>query len=103
MAEAKRGARAVVRVVYSLPDEQIAAEVPVEEGMTVAEAVSRSRLGDRFPDIASRPLACAIYGQAAPLTRLVRAGDRIEILRPLMIDPKEGRRQAAARARTRKA
>lgn len=102
MAET-RGARALVRIVYAMPDEQFAVEIPYEEGMTVADAVARSRLSERFADIAARPLACAIYGQAAPLTRLVRAGDRIEILRPLIIDPKEGRRQAAARARARRA
>lgn len=102
MADARRGARAVVRVVYALPDEQVAVEVPFEEGMTVADAVSRSHLSNRFADIAGRPLVCAIHGQAAPPTRLVRAGDRVEILRPLTIDPKEGRRLAAARAKAKK-
>lgn len=102
MVDAVRGARDVVRVLYALPDEQLAVEVPFEEGMTVADAVSRSRLSDRFPDIAARPLVCAIYGQVAPLTRRVRVGDRIEIVRPLRIDPKEGRRQAVARAKAKK-
>lgn len=102
MAERKGGGREVVRVVYARADEQICVDVPFEDGITVAQVVARSRLSTRFPDIAQRPLACAIYGQVAPLTRVVRAGDRVEILRPLMIDPKEGRRQAAARAKVRR-
>ena len=55
----------------------------------------------RFPEIATRPLACAIFGRAVALARKVRPGDRVEILRPLLIDPKEQRRQAAARGRAR--
>jgi hypothetical protein len=86
---------AQVRVVYALPDRQEIVAVALEPGMNVATAVERSGLLQRFPQAASTPLTCAIYGQPAALSREVRAGDRIEILRPLLIDPKEGRRQAA--------
>lgn len=94
MAEAVR-----IAVVYALPERQVIVDLEVPEGTSVADAVARTDLARRFPEIASRPLACAVYGKAVPLTSVVRAGDRIEILRPLLIDPKEGRRQAAARAK----
>lgn len=88
-----------VSVVYALPERQVIVTIEATPQMSVAEAVERSGLIRRFPEISQRPLACAIYGQSAPLTRKVRAGDRIEILRPLLVDPKEHRRQAAARAK----
>ncbi|HLS80263.1 MAG TPA: RnfH family protein [Steroidobacter sp.] len=94
---------ATVRVVYALPQRQHQAIVHllVGENMTVAQAVERSGLLERFAEISASPLKCAIYGQVAPLSRIVRPGDRVEILRPLLIDPKESRRQAAARSRSR--
>jgi uncharacterized protein len=93
--------RSFVRVVYALPDRQEIVDVAAEPDMNVATAVERSGLVKRFPEIATRPLACAIFGQPATLARKVRPGDRVEILRPLSIDPKEQRRQAAARSRAR--
>jgi putative ubiquitin-RnfH superfamily antitoxin RatB of RatAB toxin-antitoxin module len=86
---------ACVRVVYALPDRHESVDVALEPGMNVQTAVDRSGLLQRFPQPGSAPLACAIFGQPAALTQQLRAGDRIEILRPLVIDPKEGRRQAA--------
>lgn len=89
-----------VSVVYALPDKQVLVELEVAPDTTVEAAVAKSGLSRQFPDIAARPLACAIYGRAVPITSVVASGDRIEILRPLLIDPKESRRQAAARSRT---
>jgi putative ubiquitin-RnfH superfamily antitoxin RatB of RatAB toxin-antitoxin module len=90
-----------VRVVYALPDRQEIVDVPLETAMSVERAVRRSGLLERFPEAGARPLACAIFGRAVALTHAVRAGDRIEILRPLAIDPKESRRQAAKAQRRR--
>lgn len=93
------GAR--IQVVYATPDRQEIVDLPLASPMSVADAVARSGLLRRFLEIAARPLACAIFGCIAPLTRELRAGDRVEILRPLTIDPKEQRRQAAALAKAR--
>lgn len=91
-----------ITVVYALPERQASVDLEVPEQTSVADAVARSGLAARFADIASRPLACAIYGRSVPLTRRVRDGDRVEILRPLTIDPKENRRQTARAAAIRK-
>jgi len=88
-----------ISVVYALPQRQTIVELRVPRGTTAAEAVSRSSLPSRFPELANAPLHCAIFGRAVALTYAVEEGDRVEILRPLLIDPKESRRQAAARAR----
>jgi putative ubiquitin-RnfH superfamily antitoxin RatB of RatAB toxin-antitoxin module len=96
-----RGERAMrVWVVYALPDRQSVQELELPESTTVAEAVARSGLLQKFPEIAERPLACAIYGRAVTDSQTLRADDRVEILRPLQVDPKESRRRAAARGRT---
>jgi uncharacterized protein len=84
-----------VWVVYALPDRQAVQELDVPESATVAEAVARSGLLQKFPEIAERPLACAIYGRAVADSQGLRADDRVEILRPLQVDPKESRRRAA--------
>jgi hypothetical protein len=88
-----------VWVIYALPDRQTLRELELPEAATVADAVARSGLLEQFPEIGSRPLACAIYGRAVVDSQVLRANDRVEILRPLQVDPKESRRRAAARGR----
>ena len=87
-----------VWVVYALADRQSVQELELPESATVAEAVARSGLLHKFPEIAERPLACAIYGRPVVDSQVLRADDRVEILRPLQVDPKD-RRRAAARGR----
>ena len=95
-----RGDRSMrVWVVYALPEQQAVQELELPESATVAEAVARSGLLQQFPEIGERPLACAIYGRAVADSHILRADDRVEILRPLQVDPKESRRRAAARGR----
>jgi len=89
-----------VWVVYALPDRQALRELDLPESATVAEAVARSGLVELFPEIGSRPLACAIFGRPVAESQALRADDRVEVLRPLQVDPKESRRRAAARGRT---
>jgi uncharacterized protein len=88
-----------VWVVYALPELQKVLELELPESVTVAEAVARSGLLQQFPEIGERPLACAIYGRAVAGSHILRADDRVEILRPLQVDPKESRRRAAARGK----
>ena len=85
-----------VRVVYALPDMQVVAQVVLSPRATVADAVTKSRLTQRYSELASEPLNCAIFGRVVALTDELRDGDRVDILRPLLVDPKEQRRRAAA-------
>jgi len=88
-----------VSVVYALPEHQSIVRIQVEAGTTIERAVELSGLMRTYPDIRDRPLSCAIFGRVVPVTQPVGADERIEILRPLLIDPKENRRQAAAKAK----
>jgi putative ubiquitin-RnfH superfamily antitoxin RatB of RatAB toxin-antitoxin module len=88
-----------VRVVYALPERQSVVTVRIERGSSVLDAVRRSGLLDRYPEAARSPLSCAIFGRVIAMEESLRDGDRIEILRPLIVDPKQARRQAAARAK----
>ncbi|PKA69395.1 hypothetical protein ATI02_2242 [Pseudomonas baetica] len=94
-----------IEVVYAAVDRQVLRTVCVPEGSTVREALLKSGIGDEFPrlDLAGCPLG--IFGKviADPQVRLIQAGDRIEIYRPLLADPKEVRRLRAAKAAEAKA
>jgi uncharacterized protein len=88
-----------IRVIYALPDHQASVDLQLPPGTSLTEAVTRSGLLEKFPEAMTRPLSCAIFGRPVPLGYQLRDGDRIEILRPLLIDPKQSRREAARRTR----
>jgi len=79
--------------------------VEVGEGATVMDAVRASGLLDRHPPVdPASGYAFAIFGRAVRPTTVLDAGDRVEVLRPLTIDPKDARRLRAERkARLRRA
>ncbi len=85
-----------VEVVYALPHEQILVRVLVTPGAIVRDAIRLSGLAARYPEI-SEQLAvegsAGIFGKAVALDRVVCDGDRVEIYRPLTVDPKEARRR----------
>lgn len=87
-----------VEVAYALPDEQKIIALNVHEGTTVHEAVVLSRMNEYFSDIDPDKDPVGIFGKAVkdPFTTILRAGDRVEIYRPLLADPKEIRARKAA-------
>lgn len=90
-----------VEVVYALPHNQKLLTVEVEEGTTLVEAVQRSNIAEAFPEIDLDNLKLGIFGKAVPKpdTQEVKNGDRIEIYRPLIIDPKQARLNRADKAK----
>ncbi len=88
-----------VEVAYATPARQKIIEVVTSAGATIEEVIRRSGILRQFPEIDLSRQQVGIFGEVLPLQELVRDGDRIEIYRPLMADPKEVRR---ARARRRK-
>jgi len=61
--------------------------------MTVQEAIEQSNILERFPEINLAVNKVGIFGKGVKLDSLPVAGDRIEIYRPLIVDPKEARRR----------
>lgn len=92
-----------IEVVYALPQMQRVVKLPLPAaGLTAAEAVARSGLLAQFPEIAERELVLAVFGVIRDASHALRAGDRVEILRPLRHDPRALRRERAAAAPRRK-
>jgi putative ubiquitin-RnfH superfamily antitoxin RatB of RatAB toxin-antitoxin module len=85
-----------VEVAYARPDKQLILPVQVAEGSTAAEAVAHSGIREHFPEIELENLKLGIFGKLTKTTTALRAGDRVEIYRPLIADPKEVRRRRAA-------
>ncbi|MEZ1321624.1 RnfH family protein [Pseudomonas fluorescens] len=94
-----------IEVVYAAVDRQVLRAVSVKEGATVRAAVLASGIGSEFPEINLAECPLGIFGKvvADPDSRVIQAGDRIEIYRPLLADPKEVRRLRAAKAAEAKA
>jgi putative ubiquitin-RnfH superfamily antitoxin RatB of RatAB toxin-antitoxin module len=86
-----------VHVVYALPDRQSVYTVRVPAGTTIIEAIRHSGVLADFSEIVLSTTKLGIYGRKAEPNQAVRAGDRIEIYRPLTADPKVVRRERAER------
>jgi putative ubiquitin-RnfH superfamily antitoxin RatB of RatAB toxin-antitoxin module len=81
-----------VEVAYALPDRQCLLQVEIENDATIETAIYRSGILAMFPDIDLTTQKVGIFGKELKLSEKVHAGDRVEIYRPLSIDPKEARR-----------
>ena len=94
-----------VEVAYALAHKQKIVELLVKPGTTALQAVEQSGLDKDFPEIDYGAVKLGIFGQALGTKGLKKAnehelqsGDRVEIYRPLISDPKEVRRKRAAKA-----
>ena len=94
--------RLKIEVVYALRDEQALIALEVEQGTTVAQAIERSGLLAKYPGLTLARGRVGVYGKLVEPGTVLRAGDRVEIYRPLMADPKESRRGRAGGAAGRK-
>lgn len=88
-----------VQVVYARAAGQVVEVLHVPPGTTVGDALKRSELPARFPEIAARGYDVGIFGRRVDPSTVLRQFDRIEIYRPLIADPKQARRM---RTRSRK-
>ncbi len=84
-----------VEVVYALPHEQTLFKVKLPKGSTVAEAIQRSGVLEKHPEIDVAKNKLGIFGKLAKADAPLRDKDRVEIYRPLIADPKEIRRPRA--------
>ncbi len=85
----------MIEVAYATLDKQKIIECEIEQGTSLRDAVKQSKIDDYFPEIDLANCDLGVFGKAvAPGYELVD-GDRIEIYRPLIADPKEVRRLRA--------
>ena len=92
-----------VEVAYALPHKQAIVPVNVAVGTTVLEAVHQSRITDIFDNIDLDNAKFGIFSKLVAPGQTLEEGDRVEIYRPLIADPKEVRKERAARVKARKA
>lgn len=92
-----------VEVAYALPKEQVVIVLELPADATVSQAIEESRLAERFPEIDLASSKVGIFGRLAKLDDSLHRGDRIEIYRPLIADPKEVRKQRAKDGKAMKA
>ncbi len=84
-----------VEIAFARPDQQLLLTVQVPEGATVARVIDASGLARQFPDEDLAVLQAGIWGRPAGRDRVVREGERVELYRPLEMDPREARRLKA--------
>jgi putative ubiquitin-RnfH superfamily antitoxin RatB of RatAB toxin-antitoxin module len=84
-----------VEVVYALAEAQDAVTLELPAGATLRDAVLRSGMLERHPEIDLAAQKLGVFGAPAAPDRPLVDGDRVEIYRALVIDPKEARRRRA--------
>ncbi len=89
-----------VEVAYATPASQEVIEVSVSPGATVGEVIRASGLLEKHPEIDLSRSRVGVFGEFVRPQDPVHDGDRVEIYRPLIADPKEARRKRAAKKKT---
>lgn len=87
-----QGKYITVEVAYLSEKKQALYIVHVREGATILDVIQKSGILEVFPEINLEQQKVGIYSEKKSLEDLVEEGDRVEIYRPLKIDPKEARR-----------
>ena len=86
----------LVEIAYALPEEQVIISIKVPTIFNVQQAIEKSGIQKKFPSIDLSKNKVGIFGKKTTLDHLLSDKDRIEIYRPLILDPKEMRRKRAA-------
>lgn len=93
-----------VEIAFALPEKQQIIALDVEEGTTAEQAAEQSGICKSFPEIDLATAKMGIFGKAIkPAKHVMQAGERVEIYRALIADPKEARKKRAEKVKARKA
>ena len=84
-----------IELIYPLPNEQELFTIMVEPDTSVGAAIEQSNIRLKYPEIDLTINKVGIFGKACKLDKILEAGDRIEIYRPLIAEPKAVRKQKA--------
>lgn len=89
-----------IEVACAESERQTVIALDVEVGCTAGDAIRRSGIFTRHPGIDPKACGIGIFGHEVPEGRVLRPGDRVEVLRPLTEDPRERRRRLAREGRS---
>lgn len=93
-----------VEVAFALPDKQQIVSLSVAEGTTALEAARQSGIAEMFPGLDVETSDMGIFGKSVkPEIHIMQAGERVEIYRPLIADPKDVRKARAEKAKAKRA
>ncbi|GLQ92810.1 RnfH family protein [Dyella acidisoli] len=87
--------RVAVEVVCATPERQVLRRVSLPVGSTAIQAVEQSGILQELPELAFDPSLLGVFSRRVAADELLKDGDRVEIYRPLTIDPKDARRRRA--------
>ncbi|WP_394129017.1 RnfH family protein [Shewanella maritima] len=88
-----------VDVIYALPEQQKVITVNVSQGTTFIEAVEQSGIQAFFPDIDLASIKLGVFSRQVKHNEVLLPGQRVELYRPLIADPKDVRRKRAEKAK----
>ncbi|WP_133405994.1 RnfH family protein [Parashewanella tropica] len=87
-----------VDVVYALPKQQKIISVTVSPETSAIEVLKQSGMQTFFPEIDYDEVKLGVFSNLIKPDRVMEAGERLEIYRPLIADPKDVRRRRAEKA-----
>lgn len=82
-------------VAYALPGRQLLLSIELRPGATVHDAIVLSNIADLMPDLHVNDADVGVWSKPCSLDTPLKDGDRVEIYRPLIMDPKDARRKRA--------
>lgn len=86
-----------ISIVYGYADKQTMLSLNVDAGTSAEEAIIKSGIQTLWPEIDLAHIKIGIFGKKVTLNTPVKDGDRIELYRPLTIDPKQARKLRATK------
>ena len=100
MVSEVNGGQIAIELAFALPDEQVLLALDVPKGCTVAQAIAQSGIQQRFPSVDFSICKTGIWSRVVPDSQELKSGDRIELYRPLIADPKDARKARANKPKT---
>ncbi len=91
-----------VQLCHARPGLQILQDLKLAAGSTIATAIAHSSLAQQVPELDLGTCKVGIFGKLKQMDTVLREGDRVEIYRPLLADPKTARRERAGQKRAEK-
>lgn len=83
-----------IGIAYALPHRQAWFDVELPDGATIQDAIARSGILAQFPEIDLEQQKVGVHGKVGKLDAVLNDGDRVEIYRPIICDPKTVPRKA---------